>query len=152
MATYKVTVEGKEFEVTVVESGAGSTQVSVEGQTFDLAPGGQKAARPAPVAAAPAAARPAAPPPPPPAPSPAPARAPAKASGSAGSVHAPIPGVVTKILVAVGDRVEAGQVVLKLEAMKMENDIAAPGPGTVKEVAVAEGAEVSDGQLLVAIA
>jgi biotin carboxyl carrier protein len=154
MATYKVTVEGKEFEVTVVESGAGTTQVSVEGQTFNLAPGGQKAAKPAPapVAAAPAAARPAAPPPPPPAPSPAPARAAAKPSGSAGSVHAPIPGVVTKILVAVGDRVEAGQVVLKLEAMKMENDIAAPAPGTVKEVAVAEGAEVSDGQLLVAIA
>ena len=50
-----------------------------------------------------------------------------------------------------GDTVTPGQVVVKLEAMKMENDITALVGGTVKQVAVAEGAEVSDGQLLVLV-
>ena len=66
-------------------------------------------------------------------------------------VAAPIPGVVTQILVAVGDRVAAGQVVLKLEAMKMENEISTAVAGTVRQVEVAEGAEVSDGQLLMVV-
>ena len=50
-----------------------------------------------------------------------------------------------------GDEVSAGQVVLKLEAMKMENDISTAVAGSVKEIAVSEGAEVSDGQLLLTV-
>ncbi len=64
---------------------------------------------------------------------------------------APNPGQIIAIHVKQGDRVEAGQVVLILEAMKMENNIAAPRSGTVKEIAVTEGAEVADGELLIAI-
>ena len=64
---------------------------------------------------------------------------------------APIPGVITKVCVEEGEEVKAGQTVVKLEAMKMENDITALISGTVKEVAVAEGNEVSDGQLLVLV-
>jgi biotin carboxyl carrier protein len=51
----------------------------------------------------------------------------------------------------VGDSVSAKQVVLKLEAMKMENDIASPVSGIVKEIAVSEGSETSAGQLLMTI-
>ena len=69
-----------------------------------------------------------------------------------GTIAAPIPGVVTKLCVAVGDSVEAGQVVLKLEAMKMENDISTPVAGSVAEIKVAEGNEVSDGQVLLVVA
>jgi biotin carboxyl carrier protein len=58
---------------------------------------------------------------------------------------------VIAINVSVGDTVTANQVVLKLEAMKMENDIATPSAGTVKEIAVSEGAEAAAGQLLMVI-
>ena len=68
-----------------------------------------------------------------------------------GAIVAPIPGKVVAINVSVGDIVTANQVVLKLEAMKMENDIATPSGGTVKEIAVSEGAEATAGQLLMVI-
>ncbi|MBC8294030.1 MAG: acetyl-CoA carboxylase biotin carboxyl carrier protein subunit [Proteobacteria bacterium] len=96
-----------------------------------------------PTAASPPVATPAAAPPAP--------AAPAPAAGGSGSVAAPIPGVVTSVLVKAGDTVAAGQIVLKLEAMKMENDIATPAAGTVKAVHVSQGSEVSSGQLLVEV-
>ena len=64
---------------------------------------------------------------------------------------APIPGKVVAIHVKVGDRVSADQVVLKLEAMKMENDIVSAVSGTVTEIAVSEGTEAAGGQLLMLI-
>jgi len=143
VAVYRVKVEGKEYEVSVSDAAAGGAEVSVEGETFHVEPVG----RPAPVApsvAHSAGAAPAAPIPRAAAPMP-------PAAGGSGTIAAPIPGVITKVLVAVGDSVKAGQVVLKLEAMKMENDISTPVAGTVKQVAVASGAEVSDGQLLLVI-
>lgn len=143
MAVYRVKVGGKEYEATVRDSSGGGAEVSVAGETFHVEPVG----RPAPaapavahsMAATPAASAPRAPSPADP------------AGGGSGAIAAPIPGVVTKVLVAVGDCVQAGQVVLKLEAMKMENDIATPVAGTVKQIAVSDGAEVSDGQLLLVI-
>jgi len=140
MAKYKVKLDGNEYDVTVADSGSGAT-VTVEGRTFNVQP---TLAREPSAAAAPAAVAVSAP-------SPAPARAVAPAAGGSGSICAPIPGVVTKVLVSVGDSVSAGQVVLKLEAMKMENDISSPGEGVVKEVAIEDGAEVKDGQLLVVV-
>ncbi len=68
-----------------------------------------------------------------------------------GAVLAPIPGVVAAVLVREGDRVTAGDVLLRLEAMKMENKIFSPWPGTVKKVCVSTGEEVSGNQLLVEI-
>jgi len=167
MATYKVKAYGKEYTVEVIEQ-AHAARIIVEGYSFEVeqaAPGsvpGQNVTR------APAA-RPAAPAAPAaeasavktkkskPAPAAAPATAPAATSaGKApaagrGAVVAPIPGVITKVCVAEGEEVKAGQTVVKLEAMKMENDITALTSGTVKQVAVAEGTEVSDGQLLVLV-
>ena len=66
-------------------------------------------------------------------------------------VGASIPGVITQVCVKVGAAVSAGDTVVKLEAMKMENDISTPVGGTVQESAVSEGTEVSDGQLLAVI-
>jgi biotin carboxyl carrier protein len=69
-----------------------------------------------------------------------------------GGVAAQIAGRVLSIKVKVGDTVARGDVLLLLEAMKMENEIKAPTDGIVKDVPVAEGARVSEGQVLVVIA
>mgnify|MGYP004498116817 CR=1 FL=1 len=96
----------------------------------------------APVAAAPAAA-------PASAPAPAPAAAPA-AAGSV-SVDAPMPGNILDIKVSNGASVKAGDVLLILEAMKMENEIVAPQDGTVASVNVNKGDTVEAGQTLVSL-
>ena len=74
-----------------------------------------------------------------------------KAQGGRRSVTAPMPGKVVKHLVKSGDRVEAGQGLIVVEAMKMQNEIKSPGPGTVREIRAAEGAVVSGGAVLVII-
>jgi propionyl-CoA carboxylase alpha chain len=65
------------------------------------------------------------------------------------TVRAPMPGLVVALRVAVGDRVQAGQAVAVVEAMKMQNELAAKHGGIVSEVLVAERASVSAGQPLV---
>ena len=68
-----------------------------------------------------------------------------------GAVTAQIAGRVLSVRVKTGDRVARGDVLLILEAMKMENEIKAGADGTVKEVLVTEGARVSEGQALVVV-
>ena len=70
---------------------------------------------------------------------------------SANAVVAPLAGSVFKILVNEGDEIEAGQVLLILEAMKMETEITAPNAGTVAHIGVAVGDAVQGGQPLVEI-
>ena len=65
--------------------------------------------------------------------------------GGTGTLKAPMPGLVLRVLVAVGVAVEAGQGLLVIEAMKMENELKAQGAGTVKQVHVAPGARVEKG-------
>jgi acetyl-CoA/propionyl-CoA carboxylase biotin carboxyl carrier protein len=69
-------------------------------------------------------------------------------AGSGGDLVAPMQGTILKVLVAAGDRVEAGQSLIVLEAMKMENSITAPIAGTVVEVNVRTGETAGAGQLL----
>ncbi len=70
---------------------------------------------------------------------------------SPGSLVSPMPGVVVRIEVLEGDRVEGGTVMMALEAMKMEHKIEAPITGTVKEILVSVGSQVEASQLLVVV-
>ncbi|MCJ7439727.1 MAG: acetyl-CoA carboxylase biotin carboxylase subunit [Acidimicrobiia bacterium] len=71
--------------------------------------------------------------------------------GGDGTITAPMQGTIVKILVAEGDTVEAGQAVLVLEAMKMENHINAEQAGTVREIRVAPGDTVGTGDVLLVV-
>lgn len=62
---------------------------------------------------------------------------------------APMPGLVVRVAVQVGDRVEAGQPIVVMEAMKMENELRAPAPGTVIVVRASPGTAVEKGAVLV---
>ena len=68
-----------------------------------------------------------------------------------GRIKAPIPGIITRLLVAVGDEVEAGQSVVVLEAMKMENEIKAPRSGIVRRINVSSGQGVTLNEVLAEI-
>jgi pyruvate carboxylase subunit B len=67
-------------------------------------------------------------------------------------IIAPMPGLIVRVNVSVGDRVEAGQGLVVMEAMKMENELRATAAGTVQSVEVASGTVVEKGTLLVALA
>ena len=67
-------------------------------------------------------------------------------------IKSPISGTVLSVPVSSGDRIQANETLMVLEAMKMESNITAPSDGTVREVCVKEGDNVSAGQLLVRLA
>ena len=126
MKKFNITVNGTAYEVEVEEVKAG---------------GAAPVARPAaPVAAAPAAA-----------PAPAPAAPAAAAGAGETAVEAPMPGKVIKVVAAAGTAVKSGDVVIILEAMKMQNEICAPCDGTVKAVNVSAGQTVTAGQAMAII-
>ena len=76
----------------------------------------------------------------------------AGSSGAGQTIKAPLPGKVTYVAVAVGDRVKRGDTVVVIEAMKMENELKAAGTGTVSEVRVRAGQAVNPGDVLVLLA
>ncbi len=136
---YNVTLNGKIYEVDVTESDAvvtGVTQVPVAVAAPAVAP-----VAVAPVAApeAPAAEAPAA----------APAVAPVSADGT--QVKAPMPGTILAVKKNVGEAVKAGDVIVILEAMKMENDIVAPCDGTVKSINAPKGSTVNTDDVIAVI-
>ena len=128
---YKVTLNGRTYEIEVE---AGKAMLLDEYEA--IAPAAPAAA-PVAAAAAPAA----------------PAAAPAvpAVTGAGDAVTAPMPGTILKVNVQNGQAVKAGQVLVVLEAMKMENEIMAPKDGTVTQVVVSKGASVDTGAPLVII-
>lgn len=138
MKNYTITVNGNVYEVTVEEGFTGKASAPA---ARPAAP----AAAPAAPAPAPAPAAPAAPAPAPAAVAPAPAAAPAAGSIT---VSAPMPGKILGVKTSVGAAVKKGQVILILEAMKMENEIVAPEDGTVASVNVSVGEMVEPGATL----
>jgi biotin carboxyl carrier protein len=151
MKNYKFKINGNEYSVDIVNIEENKAQVEVNGKAYEVemdmsgikVPAAPKAApRVAPVAAAaaPVAAAPAA------APAPAPA-----ASGAGMQVKSPLPGTVLNIMVHEGDTVTAGQHLILLEAMKMENNIDAPKAGKVTNIRVKDRDAVMEGDLLLTI-
>ena len=120
MKNYRITVNGTSYDITVEELAGGAA-----------AP---VAAAPAPVAVS----------------APAAAPAPAAPAGGAGSikVSSPMPGKILAVKANVGDSVKKGQVILILEAMKMENEVVAPEDGTIASIDVTVGAMVESGDTL----
>ena len=130
---YKVTLNGRTYEVEV-EAGKAMLLDEYEAIVPTAAPVAAAAAAPAPVAA------------------PAAAPAPAAAAPVAGeAVTAPMPGNILKVNVTAGQAVKEGDVLVVLEAMKMENEILAPKACTVKQVLVSKGSTVDTGATLVVL-
>ncbi|MGN0522966.1 MAG: biotin/lipoyl-containing protein [Eubacterium sp.] len=123
MKNYTITVNGTAYNVTVEEGTSSAPAVA--------------ASTPAPAA---------------PTPAPAPAPAPKPAANVDGvSVDAPMPGNILDVKVSNGASVKSGDVLIVLEAMKMENDIVAPQDGTVAAINVNKGDSVEAGQSLIVL-
>ena len=154
---YVATINGKKYEVEVekLEAYKSLDRNGVAAPAAPVLPASapvQRPAAPAPVAAAPAPApAPAPAAAPAPAPAAAPAPAPAAAPAGATTVEAPMPGKILNIKVSEGQAVKFGEVVVIMEAMKMETEIVAPADGTVSKILVKAGDSVDTGAALVAL-
>lgn len=145
---YVATINGKKYEVEVekLEAYKSLDRNGVAAPAAPVLPASAPVQRPAAPAPAPVAAAPA--------PAPAPAAVPApKAAAPAGAttVEAPMPGKILNIKVSEGQAVKFGEVVVIMEAMKMETEIVAPADGTVSKILVKAGDSVDTGAALVAL-
>ena len=153
MSKYQYKVQGVDYEVEIEEVEGNIAKVNVNGIPFEVelqkpinAAKHPQLSKPKvevtkPVVAAPVAA-------------PAPAAAPAQPAAPAGAgtpVKAPLPGTVTDIKVQVGQQVNVGDIVLVLEAMKMQNNIESEFSGTVTSITVKQGETVMEGTVLMTI-
>lgn len=126
---YKVTLKGVTYEVEVEH---GEAMIVDEYAAYAPAPAAPAAAAPAPAAA--------------------PSAAPAPAAVAAGTpVTSPLPGNILNIKVSMGQTVKAGELLIIIEAMKMENEVTAPCDGVVKQIPVSKGAVVATGDTLMVI-
>lgn len=131
---YQVKVDGRVFDVEVEKIGGGAKPLTMADLTAPSAPAAPvQQAAPAPTPKA--------------EPAPTPKAEPAPASTGGEKVISPMPGNIWKVVAKEGSKVSAGDVILILEAMKMENEIVAPCDGTVS-IKVSEGQAVDTDALL----
>jgi biotin carboxyl carrier protein len=119
---YIVNLNGKNYEVEVEEGSASIVSVTDAPAAAPVAPAAPAASAPAPAL-----------------------------SGSGEKVVAPMPGTILSVSVSEGKAVKAGDIIMVLEAMKMENEIAAPCSGTVTQVLVQKGSTVDTNAVLAII-
>ncbi|MCX7171388.1 MAG: pyruvate carboxylase subunit B, partial [Proteobacteria bacterium] len=150
--SFNITIGGKQIELGIEQVGGAPLLAA-------FAAAAQTTAMPA-VAAPSAMQRTALPPPPPPPPPPkplaqaaaaAPKSAPAPGASDGAAIEAPMPGMIISYEVSEGEHVDEGDVVLILEAMKMENSLTSPVSGTVKKIGFKDGDSVKKGDLLALI-
>jgi glutaconyl-CoA/methylmalonyl-CoA decarboxylase subunit gamma len=136
MKKYKVYVNGEPFEVVVEEENGNKTISTATAQEtqkpIQVVPQDDKVVKP--IAASAPASKPQ-----------------TKAAGNESSVSAPMPGSVLDVKVKVGDKINEGDVLLILEAMKMENEVTAPTSGAIKSINVAVGSTVNTGDTMIVI-
>jgi len=151
MKKYQYKVKGVDYEVEIAEVEGNIAKVNVNGIPFEIEL--QKPINAAkhptmnrPKIEAPKPAEPVA------APQPQTQPAPQPASGNGAPVKAPLPGTITDIKVQVGQHVHAGDTVVVLEAMKMQNNIEAEQTGQVTSILVKQGDTVMEGTVLLTIA
>ena len=154
MKKYQYKVQGVDYEVEIAEVEGKIAKVNVNGIPFEIEmqkpinaakhPALAATKRTAPVAAAPAA-------PVQPVEKPRPAAPAAPAAGAGNAVKAPLPGTINAINVKVGDTIAVGDVVVVLEAMKMQNNIEAENAGTVTSILVNQGDAVMEGAVMLTI-
>ena len=158
MKTYKYIVQGVDYEVEIAEVEGKIARVNVNGIPFEIEMQKPINAAKHPALAATKRTANAAPAETPAAPAAAPvAAAPAKtaaqpaAAGAGNALKAPLPGTINAINVKVGDKVNVGDVVVVLEAMKMQNNIEAEYAGTVTSILVNQGDTVMEGAVMLTI-
>lgn len=122
MKNYRITVNGNVYDVEVEELGTGAATQTAAAKAAPKAVAAPKAAAPA-------------------------------AAGSEGAVkvNSPMPGKILSVKASVGQAVKRGEVIMILEAMKMENEIVAPSDGTIASINVNEGASVEAGSVLASL-
>ncbi|MBO4752027.1 MAG: acetyl-CoA carboxylase biotin carboxyl carrier protein subunit [Bacteroidales bacterium] len=142
MKNFKFKINGTDYNVDINEVEGQEIKLNVNGTPYNVTVDAEVKQKPTVKRPAPkAAAAPAAP-----------AAAPAPAAGGAGTkVTTPLPGTILDVFVNVGDKVSAGQRVVLLEAMKMENNIECDVAGTVTEVKCRKGDSVLEGDVLIVI-
>ncbi len=140
MKNYKLKINGNDYNVDINEVEGQDVKLTVNGTDYVVTVDKEMKPQRKPVVSAPRQTS---------APAAAPQQSGAAAAGS--KVTTPLPGTILDVFVNVGDAVKAGQTVVLLEAMKMENNIEADTAGTVKEVKVRKGDSVLEGDVLVVI-
>jgi len=141
MKTYNLKVNGNPYEVKILSASGGKAEVDVNGAKYSIDVEGMNTAS-APAAQT-AQAKPAA--------QAAQAKAASPSGGGSGTVTAPMPGAVVKILAKEGDSVKTGDPILVIEAMKMENEVSANATGKITKIHVKVGENVAQGATLVSI-
>jgi len=142
MKKYNLTINRKNYNVEVINFDGKKASVSVNGKPYgvDVAFESNEAVVAVPKSTVPKSVVHSAP-----------VSKPAEVSVSGFCVRAPMPGLILKILVKTGDSVSAGQKVMSMEAMKMENDLNTSVAGTIKDMKVKEGDNVREGDVLIVI-